>query len=121
MPTVLVVDDVADARHLMSRVLKHSGFDTLSAASGEEALRLARERRPAVMLLDVDMPGMDGFEVLGAVKQADDLRDIAVIMLTAMSGEHYRAKARALGAEDYFVKASFKLADMLARIREHAA
>jgi signal transduction histidine kinase/DNA-binding response OmpR family regulator len=99
--TVLVIDDEAAVRDLMQRFLTREGFRIVTAAGGEEGLRLARELRPDAITLDVMMPGMDGWAVLSALKADPDLADIPVIMLTIVDD---RNLGYALGASDYLTK-----------------
>jgi signal transduction histidine kinase/CheY-like chemotaxis protein len=101
VPTVLVIDDDAQARDLMQRFLGQQGLHMVGAASGEEGLRLARELRPAVITLDVLMPGMDGWAVLMALKADPDLAPIPVIMATFLDEE---SLGFALGATDFLTK-----------------
>ncbi len=100
-PAVLVIDDEPAARELMERFLTREGFRVVSAAGGEEGLRLARELRPHAITLDVMMPGMDGWAVLSALKADPELADIPVIMLTMVDD---RNLGYALGASDYLTK-----------------
>jgi signal transduction histidine kinase/DNA-binding response OmpR family regulator len=99
--TVLVIDDDAAAREMMTRYLAKEEFCVETAASGEEGLRRARELRPHAITLDVLMPGMDGWEVLIALKADPNLADIPVIMLTF---EDQQDLGSVLGAADYLVK-----------------
>jgi PAS domain S-box-containing protein len=100
-PTVLVVDDDADARALAERLLTNEGYRVLTAADGPEGLRLAREQRPLAITLDVLMPQMDGWAVLTSLKSEPELADIPVIMVT-MTGD--RNLGFALGASDFITK-----------------
>jgi hypothetical protein len=99
--TVLVIDDNAQARDLIGRLLIEEGFAVAEAGSGEEGLALARELSPAAITLDVLMPGMDGWAVLGALKADPALADIPVIMLTVLDD---RGLGFALGAAEYVTK-----------------
>jgi CheY-like chemotaxis protein len=99
--TVLVVDDDAGVRDLVARTLQREGFRVATAPSGQEALRLAREARPDVITLDVLMPGLDGWSVLGALKADPALAAIPVIMLTLVDD---RGLGYALGAAEYLTK-----------------
>lgn len=98
---VLVVDDDASARDLIQRYLLREGFQAHTAATGQEALRLARELHPSVITLDVLMPGMDGLAVLQALKADPELASIPVVMVSTMSD---RSLGAALGAADYLSK-----------------
>jgi len=99
--TVLVIDDEASARELMERFLAREGFQVVTAGGGEEGLRLARERRPDAITLDVLMPGVDGWAVLAALKGDPATADIPVVMLTIVDE---RNLGYALGAADYLTK-----------------
>ena len=100
--TVLVIDDEPAVRDLMQRFLAKEGFRVVTAASGEEGLRLAREAlSPLAITLDVMMPGMDGWAVLAALKADPELADIPVIMLTMLDDKNL---GFALGASDYLTK-----------------
>jgi PAS domain S-box-containing protein len=99
--TVLVIDDDPAVRELMSRVLTAEGLHTVTAADGEEGLRLARELRPALVFLDVLMPRMDGWAVLTAMKADSRLTDIPVVMLTIMNDSDM---GYVLGASEYLTK-----------------
>jgi signal transduction histidine kinase/DNA-binding NarL/FixJ family response regulator len=99
--TILVIDDDLAVRDLMSRSLTKLGFRVVSAASGEEGLRLAKELRPLVITLDVIMPDWDGWTVLNKLKADSDLAEIPVIMVTIVDNE---AMGRDLGASSYLIK-----------------
>ncbi len=98
---VLVIDDDADQRALMMRFLHREGFRTRTAADGATGLAMARDLRPRAILLDVMMPGVDGWSVLSALKQDNDLAHIPVVMVTFVE---QRALAASLGAADYVLK-----------------
>ena len=99
--TVLVVDDEAATRELMERFLAREGFRVVTAAGGEEGLRLARQVKPDVITLDVLMPGMDGWAMLGALKHDPDVAAIPVVMLTFVDD---KTLGYALGAAAYLTK-----------------
>jgi len=99
--TVLVVDDDETVRELMRRFLEREGYRVATASDGEEALRLARELRPAVITLDVLMPGLDGWDVLTRLKSDPELAAIPVVMVTIVDEER---RGYALGAAEYLEK-----------------
>jgi signal transduction histidine kinase/CheY-like chemotaxis protein len=99
--TLLVIDDEAAARELIQRFLVKEGFRVVTAAGGEEGLRLAKELRPDAITLDVLMPGMDGWAVLSALKADPEVADLPVIMLTIVDEKNL---GYALGAADYLTK-----------------
>ena len=98
---VLVIDDDATQRDLMSRFLERTGYAARTAADGATGLALARSLHPHAILLDVTMPGMDGWSVLTALKADPGLADIPVVMVTLLDE---RALASSLGAADYLLK-----------------
>jgi signal transduction histidine kinase/DNA-binding response OmpR family regulator len=99
--TVLVIDDDANVRDLVTRFLTKEGFVVKTAVNGEEGLKLARSLHPDVITLDVMMPGMDGWAVLSSLKADKELSEIPVVMLTIVSDQNM---GYALGASDYLTK-----------------
>ncbi len=100
----MVVDDSVTVRKVTSRFLEREGFDVLTARDGVEAMKLLEDHRPDVMLLDIEMPRMDGFEVAKRVKGSNALRSIPIIMITSRTGDKHRDRAFALGVERYMGK-----------------
>ncbi len=98
---ILVIDDDPTVHELMRRYLERDGYDIVSARTGEEGLRLARDRHPAVITLDVLMPGLDGWTILRKLKADPELSGIPVVMLTILDE---RNQGYALGAADYLTK-----------------
>ncbi|GAC1322685.1 MAG: hypothetical protein NVSMB2_20080 [Chloroflexota bacterium] len=101
---ILLADDDPALRRLIGTTLGTNDFDLLQAVDGEEALQIAREQQPELILLDVNMPKMDGFDVCRTLKRDPQTSSIKVVILTARSTEDDRASARDVGADDYFVK-----------------
>ncbi|MGH7627350.1 MAG: response regulator [Gemmatimonadaceae bacterium] len=101
---VLVVDDEQDIVALVTYHLLKSGYRVTTARSGTEALAAARADRPALIVLDLMLPGMSGYDVLEQLRASDDTRHIAVLMLTARRDEPDRIRGLALGADDYLTK-----------------
>jgi two-component system KDP operon response regulator KdpE len=110
---VLVVDDEVEIRRALKTGLSDHGFEVETAATGEEALAAATLRRPDIVLLDLGLPGLDGFAVLGRLREQSRA---AVIVLSVMADERDKVRALDLGADDYLVK-PFGLEELLARIR----
>ena len=102
--TVLVVDDEPDVLLLCRVNLEFEGYEVLEAADGEQAMERIRAHRPDVVLLDVMMPKMDGWQVLSAVKADADLADIPVVMLTAKVQDQDQIRGWSQGAADYITK-----------------
>ena len=115
---VLVVDDSAIVRDLMTEILRQSGLDVQVANGGDDALSMLARDRPDVVTLDVDMPGMNGFEVLGNIRARHG--DLPVVMLTLRASSEDKARATALGADAYVVKTQFQEGSLLDAIRRVA-
>ena len=103
-PRVLIVDDDPLIRHVVRAVLEDGSYDLDEAASGEEALRVAAGHPPDVVLLDVMMPGIDGFEVAARMKKDARLKGAVVVMLTAKDAPEDRRRGMEAGADVYFTK-----------------
>jgi two-component system, OmpR family, phosphate regulon response regulator PhoB len=112
---VLVVDDEPDIVALVAYHLAKAGYRVSTAATGTEALRAAREERPALLILDLMLPGMSGFDVLEKLRAHDATKDIAVLMLTARKEEPDRIRGLTLGADDYLTK-PFSPAELVLRV-----
>jgi CheY-like chemotaxis protein len=117
---ILVIDDEQTVRDLMRRFLAREGFDVVTAQGGEEGLALARQLHPALITLDVLMPGLDGWSVLQALKADPELAEIPVVMLTIVDEKN---KGYALGASEYVTKPidRERLRALLARFCEPGA
>jgi two-component system, OmpR family, alkaline phosphatase synthesis response regulator PhoP len=115
-PTILVADDEEDVRELVSYRLTRSGYDVIDAVDGEEAFRLASERVPDLMVLDVMMPRLDGYELTRRVRAEESLRSVPVILLTARSQESDVSRGFEVGADDY-LKKPFSPDELVARVR----
>lgn len=101
---VLVADDEAAVRELVSDVLAEAGFRTIRVADGSEVLSLALQHRPALIVLDVIMPNLDGYTTMTRLRHHPDTRDIPVIILTGQSGPIYRTLSFGLGATEHVTK-----------------
>lgn len=101
---VLVVDDASDDRELFLDVLDSSEIEAIAASNGEDALRIARERVPDVILLDISLPGFDGLEVTRRLQADARTVGIAIVIVTAHAEPRLREMARVLGAAAYLVK-----------------
>jgi chemosensory pili system protein ChpA (sensor histidine kinase/response regulator) len=101
---VLVVDDSVTVRKVTSRLLERHGMNVLTAKDGVDAMLLLEEHMPDLMLLDIEMPRMDGFEVATQVRNDERLRHLPIIMITSRTGQKHRDRAMAIGVNDYLGK-----------------
>ena len=115
---ILLVDDLPDNLRVLRQALEPKGYRILIATSGETALRVARSMRPDLILLDVQMPGMDGFETCRRLKGEADTRDIPVIFVTARTETESVVEGFGIGGVDYIVK-PFQTEEILARVQTH--
>ena len=101
---VLIIDDAIHIRRLIARMLERANFSTLEANNGLQGLRILKEQKPDVVTCDISMPVMDGFEFLAAVKKDPDLKDIPIIVITAIGHSGETTKATELGADACLTK-----------------
>jgi chemosensory pili system protein ChpA (sensor histidine kinase/response regulator) len=101
---VMVVDDSVTVRKVTGRLLERNGMNVLTAKDGVDAMALLQEHTPDIMLLDIEMPRMDGFEVVSKIRGDDALKHLPIIMITSRSGQKHRDHAMALGVNDYMSK-----------------
>ena len=113
---VLVVDDEPHIVALVTYHLDKSGYRVISATTGTDALELARRERPTLVILDLMLPGISGFEVLARMRSDERTRDIAVLMLTARRDEPDRIEGLSLGADDYLTK-PFSPQELVLRVK----
>lgn len=114
--TILVVDDEEDIQELVKLNLSREGYDVLTAGSGEQALEMAQAKQPALTVLDLMLPGIDGLEVCQILKANAKTRTIPIIMLTAKSEDSDVVTGLELGADDYISK-PFSSKVLVARVR----
>lgn len=102
--TIMVVDDSITMRRIATRLLEHNGYRVVTARDGLDAMDRLQEETPKVVLLDIEMPRADGFEVAAFMRDDARLAEIPIIMITSRSGDKHRARASALGVRQYLVK-----------------
>jgi two-component system alkaline phosphatase synthesis response regulator PhoP len=120
LKVMLVEDDIA-LRDIYQTRLGAEGFDVSVVADGEEALTEALRVRPHLILLDLMMPKINGFDVLDILKKTGETKDTKVIVLSALSDENSQARAKELGADEYVVKSQVSLSDVVDKIHRHLA
>ena len=117
MKTILLVEDEPTLQKTLSLALAQEGYDVKSALDGEIGLRSAREIKPDIVLLDLILPKMDGFEVLDELKKDEGTKNIPVIVLTNLESAQDIEKALSLGASNYLVKANYDLKDVIEKVK----
>ncbi len=103
-PLILIADDSRTIVSMVSSRLERSGYEVLTAANGEGALQLAEERRPSLIVLDVEMPGLDGYEVTRRLRAGDATHAIPIVLLTSHDTEAEQATGYEAGATEYITK-----------------
>jgi DNA-binding response OmpR family regulator len=113
---ILFIEDEAALQRAMGDTLTANGYEVIQALNGEIGIRLAEERKPDIILLDLILPEKDGFEILTKLRGNDETSHIPVIVLTNLEGSEEVEKALSLGATTYLVKAHYSLEEVLAKI-----
>ena len=114
---ILIVEDNEKNRKLVRDVLQHRGYQTVEAETAEEGIRLAQESRPALILMDIQLPGMNGIEALGRLRADPRTKKIPVIAVTASAMTHDRQKIMAAGFDGYQSK-PINVKEFVAAVRE---
>ena len=117
-PKVLLVEDDRDLVEMYETKFKMEGFEVIKSENGLNALDLVKKEKPAVVLLDIVMPELDGFQVLKSLKVDPETKATLVILLTNLSQETDIKKGTELGAADYLVKANFTPNEVVAKARK---
>ena len=118
MTKILLVEDDKSLREIYGVRLLAEGYDIVSAGDGEEALALAIKERPALIVSDVMMPKISGFDMLDILRSTTETKDIKVIMMTALSSEDQRQRGEKLGADRYLVKSQVGIEDVVRTVHE---
>src|SRR3989344_5658406 len=116
--TILLVEDDEFLAELYATKLNLEGFEVLLAADGEKGFKMARDKRPDLILLDIILPKMDGFEVLKSIKSDKSASSIPVILLTNLSQKDEVQKGLELGAIDYLIKDHFMPSEVVKKIKQ---
>lgn len=116
---ILLVEDDDGLANVYKMRLETEGFTVRRVPNGEDALAAAIEFKPDLIVLDVMMPKVSGFDVLDILRNTPETANIKVVMLTALSQESDKEKAEKLGADDYMVKSQVVIADVVERIKHH--
>jgi len=118
MKTILFIEDESALQKTFGEVLKQEGYEMISALDGEIGLRLAEAKKPDLILLDLILPKIHGFDVLKKLKQAEGTKHIPVIVLTNLEGMRDVDMALELGATTYLIKAQYSLEEVVEKIKK---
>jgi len=118
MKKILFIEDESALQKTFEEILKQEGYEMISALDGEVGLRLAKTQKPDLILLDLILPKVNGFEVLKELKKDKETKDIPVIVLTNLEGIGDVEKALELGATTYLVKAQYSLEEVVEKIKK---
>ena len=119
MTKILLVEDDKSLREIYGVRLLAEGYDIVSAGDGEEALAMAIKERPQLIVSDVMMPKISGFDVLDIIRNTPETTNVRVIMLTALSQPKDKERAEQLGVDEYLVKSQVVINDVVERVRFH--
>lgn len=116
---ILLVEDDDELANVYVTRLQTEGFDVRRVSNGEDALATALTYHPSLVVLDVMMPKVSGFDVLDILRNTPETANLKIIMLTALSQDSDQERAKSLGADDYLVKSQVVISDVIERIRHH--
>lgn len=115
--TILIIEDDKFLRQLISQKLFKEGYDVSEAVDGEEGLKKIREEKPGLILLDLILPGIDGFEVLSQMRKEQEIAHIPIIILSNLGQKEDVEKGLNLGAVDYLIKAHFTPGEIIEKVK----
>ncbi len=118
---VLIVEDDEFLRSLTAKRLEKENYEIITAVDGESALTIAADTKPDMILLDLLLPGLNGFQVLEKIKADDGLKSIPIIVFSNLGQKEDIEKAKNLGANDFLIKANFTLDDVVEKITTYMA
>jgi DNA-binding response OmpR family regulator len=114
---ILFIEDESALQETFGALLAGEGYEVIRALDGQSGLRLAKSEKPDLILLDLILPKMNGFEALEGIKKDDETKDIPVIILTNLESAGDVQKAIEFGAKDYLIKANYKMKEVLEKIK----
>ncbi len=118
MKKILFIEDESALQKTFDDILRREGYETVSALDGEIGLKLAKTEKPDLILLDLILPKVNGFEVLKELKRNEETKGIPVIILTNLEGINDIEKVLELGATTYLIKASYSLEEVIKKIKD---
>jgi len=119
--TILIVEDEPILQKTLTMALEQEGYEIKSALDGEIGLNMAKTIKPDLILLDLILPKMDGFEILDELKKDETSKEIPIIILTNLESSQDIERALGLGAKTYLVKANYDLKDVIQKVKENIA
>ena len=117
MKRILFIEDESALQKTLGEVLRENGYEVINALNGELGMKLAKMKKPNLILLDLILPKLSGFEVLKQLKKDETTKDIPVIVLTNLEGVGDVEKAMELGATSYLVKANYSLKEVVDKVK----
>ncbi len=117
---ILIVDDTTELLFFLDYIFQRNDFEVVTAANGKDAIRIAKETHPDVLLVDVMMPGIDGLEVCRQLRQDPDMRDVPILLYSAAVGEEIRQKAVDAGANEFLGK-TMNHEELVTKVRDWLA
>jgi len=118
MKTILFIEDESALQKTVGEILKQEGYEVIPALDGEVGLKLAQRKTPDLILLDLVLPKLHGFEVLKKLKENSETKNIPVVVLTNLEGIEDVDKAIELGAQSYLVKAQYELKELVEKVKK---
>lgn len=115
---ILLIEDDKMLLEMYSSKFTREGYDIVTAENGSEGLKSAREHKPDLILLDIILPKLDGFAALKEIRKDAEIKDVPVILLTNLGQDQDIQKGKALGADDYFVKANHTPTEVVEKVRQ---
>ncbi len=117
MPKILIIEDEKFLRELISQKLKNEGFEILQAVNGEDGIKIAKQEKPELILLDLFLPDIDGWKVIEEIKKDSLLNKISIIILSNYSQKEYIEKGLKLGVDDFLIKAHLTPDEIIKKIK----
>lgn len=118
MPKILIIEDDLTLQKTLQEFLVGEKFEVISAGDGEEGIRMGRQEKPDLILLDIILPKKNGYEVIQELKSDEQAKKIPIVLLTNLGGVHDVEKALELGATTYLVKSDYRLEEVAKKIKE---
>ena len=115
---ILVIEDDDFFRNTVAKRLEREGFEALTTGNSKEALEILETKKPNIVLLDIILPGMDGFELLSIIKKTESIKNVSVMILSNLGQKQDIEKALSLGAKDFMIKVNVNLDQIVERIKK---